>query len=159
MPLSTGILPSSNMTSGRSFPTFYYGLVPTEVPIGANSGCASSGVTSGRVNGGATMAHEFGHALGYPHAPCGNVGAGDANFPAYEPYDPASVSGGSIGEYGLDISNGAVKSPATVRDYMSYCSPRWISLFNYQRAIDHPTLNPAPACRVKPWWSCGTRSR
>jgi hypothetical protein len=131
--------------------TFYYGLVPAAVPIGTNSGCASSGVTSGRVNGQQTMAHEFGHALGYPHSPCGNVGAGDPDFPAYEPYDAANTPGARLGEYGLDISTADVKSPATFRDYMSYCTPRWISLFNYERAVNHPRLNPTTVCHDTPW--------
>lgn len=146
------LVEQAKIADGNQPNTFYYGLVPSAVPIGANSGCASSNVTSGRVGGGATMAHEFGHALGYPHSPCGNVGAGDPQFPAFEPYDAGGVAGASIGEYGLDISTGAVKSPATVRDYMSYCTPRWISLFNYQRAVNHPTLSPSTVCNDQPWF-------
>ena len=150
--LDLNVLVAQARTADGNQPNiFYYGLAPGGVPLGANSGCASSGVTSGLVGGQATMAHEFGHALGYPHAPCGNVGTPDPNFPAYEPYDAGGVPGASIGEYGLDVSTGAVKSPATFRDYMSYCSPRWISLFNYERAVNHATLRPERVCDDRPW--------
>lgn len=150
--INLNVLVAQARTADGNLPnTFYYGLVPALVPIGFNSGCASSGVTSGRVGGQMTMAHEFGHALGYPHSPCGNVGAGDPNFPAYEPYDAANTPGASIGEYGLDIRNGTVKSPATMLDYMSYCGPKWISLFNYERAVNHPLLNPETVCHDRPW--------
>jgi hypothetical protein len=146
------LVAQAKTADGNQANTFYYGLVPSAVPIGANSGCASSGVTSGRVGGQITMAHEFGHALGYPHAPCGNVGTGDPNFPAYEPYDPANTPGASIGEYGFDIQAGLVKSPATHKDYMSYCGPRWISLFNYERALNRPILSPSYCTSQFPWW-------
>lgn len=143
--------------------TFYYGLVPTGVPLGFNSGCASSGVTSGMSTGQITMAHEFGHALGFPHAPCGGVGASaDPNYPAYEPYDPAATPGGSIGEYGLDVNNGNIKDPANFRDFMGYCNPDWISIYNHARAINHAMLSPRSACDDRidfddwraydPWW-------
>lgn len=145
------LVAQARTADGNQADTFYYGLVPAAVPLGANSGCASSGVTSGSAGRPVTMAHEFGHALGYPHAPCGNVGGGDPNFPAYEPYDPAGTPGATLGEYGLDISTGDVKAPGAFRDYMSYCGPRWISLFNYQRAIDHATLNPVAVCHDRPW--------
>jgi hypothetical protein len=139
------LVAQARTADGAQAGVFYYGLVPAAVPIGANSGCASSGVTSGRVGGGVTMAHEFGHALGWPHAPCGNVGT-VPTFPVYEPYAAASV-----GEYGLDVSNGAVKSPVDHRDFMSYCGPRWISLFNYERALDHQALRPEVVCNDRPW--------
>ena len=129
---------------------FYYGLVPGGVPLGANSGCASGGVTSGMQGGGATMAHEFGHALGWKHAPCGNVGTTDPH-PAYEPYDPPNNSNASIGEYGMNIDTGAIQSPVNGKDFMSYCSPRWISIYNHQRAIEHPRFNPT-YIRDRPWF-------
>ena len=145
--IDLNVLVSQAKTADGNQPnTFYYGLVASGVPLGANSGCASSGVTSGMQGGQTTMAHEFGHALGYPHAPCGNVGGGDPNYPSYSPYPSAS-----IGEYGLDIDTGDVKPPVTAKDYMSYCGPRWISLFNYQRAVDHAMLSPTSCGADRPW--------
>lgn len=147
------LVAQAKTADGNQPNTFYYGLVPSQVPIGVNSGCASSGVTSGRVGGGITMAHEFGHALGFQHAPCGGVGASaDPNYPAYEPYDPAGTPGGSIGEYGLDINTGNVKDPAMMRDFMGYCNPDWISIYNHARSIQNPILQPRFVCKDKPWW-------
>ncbi len=147
------LVAQARTADGNQPNTFYYGLVPQGVPLGANSGCASSGVTSGMANGAITMAHEFGHAMGFPHAPCGGVGASaDATYPAYEPYDPAGTPGGSIGEYGLDINNGNIKDPATFRDFMGYCNPDWISIYNHQRSIQNALLNPRFTCQDEPWW-------
>ena len=140
------LVAQARTADGNQANTFYYGLVPAAVPVGSNTGCASSGVTSGRVGGQATMAHEFGHALGYPHAPCGNVGTPDPDYPTYAPYGAAS-----IGEYGFDIDAGFVHSPTSRRDYMSYCSPRWISLFNYERSLNRGILDPT-YCAKYPWW-------
>jgi hypothetical protein len=80
------------------------------------------------------MAHELGYACGLPHAPCGTPG--DPNYPADEPYDPAATPKASTGEYGLDISTGNIMSPATFKDMMACCGPRWISPYNYGRSIE-----------------------
>jgi len=141
------LLSAAKAADGNIGQTFYYGLVPQSVPIGANSGCSSSGVTSGRVAAQMTMAHEFGHGLGFGHSNCGNVGSSaDSNIPVYQPYDPPGISMASIGEYGIDVRNGEIMPPDTTRDYMSYCGPKWISLFNYERSIQHGRF------RIK--WSC-----
>jgi uncharacterized protein YjdB len=65
----------------------------------------------------ATIAHELGHNLGRPHAPCGNPANPEAVFPYPD---------GSIGQPGYDIESGALISSST-KDYMSYCSPEWTS--------------------------------
>ena len=96
------------------------------------------------------MAHELGHACGRPHAPCGTPG--DPTYPAYEPYDPAGTPTASIGEYGLDISTGFIFSPATFKDFMSYCGPRWVSLHNYGRLTNNASLDPTRACEDSFWW-------
>ena len=76
----------------------------------------------------------------------------DASYPAYEPYDPAGSRTASIGEYGLDIADGTVMSPATFKDMMSYCGPRWISLHNYGKLVNHSKLDPRRVCVDYPWW-------
>ena len=91
------------------------------------------------------MAHE----LGSRAWPCARTGAGlgagdmgDPNYPAYEPYDTPANRRASIGEYGCDVTNGTIYPPGNARDFMSYCGPRWISLYHMQRLINHERLNP-----------------
>jgi len=137
---------------GNRTDVLYYGLIPTGVPMGPIIGCEASGVSAGGVGNGVTLAHELGHHCGFPHAPCGNVGTPDATYPAYEPYDPANSPSASIGEYGLDIADGTIMSPATFKDMMSYCGPKWISLHNHGKLLNHDKLDPRRACVDYPWW-------
>lgn len=126
-------------TDGNRTDVIYYGLLPNGIPIANVGGCASSGVTSGGIGAGVTMAHEVGHACGLPHAPCGTPG--DPAYPAYEPYDAAGVPNASLGDYGLDINNGNLRTPGQ-KDLMSYCSGDWFSIYNYQKLFDNARLNP-----------------
>ena len=135
---------------GNRTDVLYYGLMAAGIPMGPIIGCNTGGVSTGSVNDGMTMAHELGHACGFAHAPCGTPG--DPNYPAYEPYDPAATPQASIGEYGLNISNGSIPSPSSFKDMMAYCGPRWISLYNYGRLIDHASLDPRRICEDRPWW-------
>lgn len=135
---------------GNRTDVLYYGLMAAGIPMGPVIGCNTGGVSTGSNGDGVTMAHELGHACGLPHAPCGTPG--DPNYPAYEPYDPAGTPQASVGEYGLDISNGNIKTPATFKDLMSYCGPRWISLYNYGRLTNNINLDPVRACVDHPIW-------
>ena len=138
-----------------NYPGFlYYGLIASTFPnLSNNGGCESSGVSSGFNGGQTAFAHEVGHACGRAHAPCGGVGtSADANYPAYEPYDSVSAHVASIGEFGLDITNGAVATPDTARDYMSYCGPGWISIYGHQALIENQALNPKHVGVRRPWW-------
>lgn len=74
-----------------------------------------------------TMAHELGHAHGIPHAPCGSVAGADDDYP---------YSGGKIGAWGWDQRTHSLVSPTKHYDFMSYCSPEWISDYAYDR-ISH----------------------
>ncbi len=135
---------------GNRTDVLYYGLMANGIPMGPIIGCNSGGVSTGGIGDGITMAHELGHACGRPHSPCGT--AGDPAYPAYEPYDPAGTPMASTGEYGLDISNGAIKSPAMFKDFMSYCWPKWVSLFVYGRLTNNTALDPVHVCVDRPWW-------
>ena len=128
----------------------YYGLMANGIPMGPVGGCNSGGVSTGPNGNGVTMAHELGHACGLGHGPCGTPG--DPSYPAYEPYDPASTPQAAIGEYGLDISSGVIKSPAMFKDLMSYCGPKWISLYHYGRLTNNGSLAPARVCVDHFWW-------
>lgn len=144
----------AKLNDGNRGDRLYYGLVATGFPNTSNNGgCASSGVSSGFTNAGVALAHEIGHMCGLPHAPCGGVGtSADPDYPAYEPYDTPAARQASIGEYGLDISNGNVFTPAVARDYMSYCGNRWVSLFNNDRLTDNELLDPRPVGYWRPRW-------
>lgn len=145
--------------------TVYYTLLPARVPISTYSGlyreCERAGFVGGVVgesHDAWIMAHQIGHVCGLPHAPCRSdvppIGfyfdpQGDTSYWTYEPY------GESIGEYGLDISTGAVMSPSIFKDMMYFCPSGghwWISLRYYGRLLDNPVLNPIHVCVDYPWW-------
>ena len=131
----------------------YYGLVNNGIPVTV-PGCNGWGGTGGLAGRPVTYAHEIGHQFGLPHARCGNAGTGNAAYPVYEPYDlPVDVPANpvsntnwtmaSIGEFGLDINTGVIANPATAEDFMSYCSPRWISRFTHNYLVNWPQLSPS----------------
>lgn len=130
---------------GNRTDRIYYGLAPAAMPIGFNSGCGGQGgVGAGLVGDAPAFAHECGHVCGFGHAPCG-LTAGDPNdpsYPAYQPYDTPMARQASIGEYGIDLRNTSIASPAMVRDFMSYCSPQWIGPYHYRALIRHSLLDP-----------------
>ena len=88
-----------------------------------------------------TFAHELGHNLSLPHAPCGGPSGVDPAFP---------YSDGSIGTFGYsyqrdpmprlsfvdDVPIGIV-SPTAYKEVMSYCWPNWISDYNFKKAMSH----------------------
>lgn len=125
----------------------YYGIIANGIPVNV-PGCSGS-ATGGVAGQPVTYAHEIGHQFGLPHARCGNAGNGNPNYPVYEPYDlpvdpPGTTSWtmASVGEYGLDINNGAIADPSTFEDFMSYCGPRWISKFTYDFLTNIGQLTP-----------------
>ena len=73
------------------------------------------------------LAHEVGHSLNLSHAPCGDAGSPDPDFP---------YPGGSIGVWGYDFRDGTVVSRGAA-DVMGYCHPAWISDFSYRKVLDH----------------------
>ncbi len=100
--------------------------------------------------GHSTFAHELGHNLSLPHAPCGDPSGVDPAFP---------YSDGSIGTFGYsyqrdptprlsfdDVPVGIVSSTA-YKEVMSYCWPKWISDYNFKKAmryrLDLPARLPA----------------
>jgi hypothetical protein len=130
---------------GNRTDRIYYGLAPAAIPIGFNNGCGGQGgVGAGLVGDAPAFAHECGHVLGFGHAPCG-LTAGDPNdpsYPAYQPYDTPTARQASIGEYGIDLRNTSIASPAMVRDFMSYCAPQWIGPYHYRALLGHSLLDP-----------------
>ncbi len=147
---------AQKVADGNRTDVLYYGLMAAGVPMGPVVGCNSSGVSTGSNGAQETMAHELGHACGLPHSPCG-VG-GDPAFPVYEPYDTGGIAHAFIGEYGLDIGDGTIIPPASFKDWMSYCGPRWVSLYNYGKLLHNTHLDPEIVCEDHPWWHKNTSS-
>lgn len=85
--------------------------------------------TFGPVGSADILAHEVGHAHGRAHSPgCGAAGA-DVDFP---------YADGSIGRRGYDRVNdllienlGEDGTTVMFYDFMTYCSPQWVSDYNY----------------------------
>ena len=77
-----------------------------------------------------TIAHETGHNLDLPHAPCGGPDGPDPNYP---------YAGGGIGTWGYDIDTGALYDPAVYVDLMTYCSPEWVSDYNFANVLEFRT--------------------
>ncbi len=79
-----------------------------------------------------TFVHEIGHVQSNPHAPCGGAAGTD---PAY-PHQDAN-----IGVWGFDIDPQKpglfIYAPNTGKDYMSYCSPSWVSDYRWKKLFDH----------------------
>jgi hypothetical protein len=72
-------------------------------------------------------AHELGHNWTRNHAPCGGPAQIDPQYPRPD---------GTTGGYGMDVSTATLK-PATSRDVMSYCDPRWISEYTFGAVMNY----------------------
>jgi hypothetical protein len=118
----------------------YFGLIDRSVKDTdtAYGGCGDGGVASSFVRSNDdefTGAHETAHAFGRRHAPCGDSPLGypknvDPNYPMYD-----ALPSASIGECGTDFNT--VKDPASVKDFMSYCHPVWVSPYTYEGLRQH----------------------
>lgn len=106
-------------------------------PFGASSR-ASVGLGYQGPESVSTAIHEVGHAHGREHAPCGLGGQpSDKSYP----YPKAQ-----IGVWGLDLLNHQLKNPTTVKDFMSYCSPAWVSDYTYAGLLERiQEVNTAPS--------------
>ena len=112
-------------------PRYYYGgfRLPSRSPY-AGLGFLSAPVSIGTDGSQHTLAHELGHNLSLPHAPCSppdvDISGVDSNYP---------YLGASIGQWGWDRTGDRMLDPDRVLDLMSYCDPAWISDYNYERVI------------------------
>lgn len=96
--------------------------------FGSQTGTAAVGMGIGFANSAAsTFVHELGHIYRRPHAPCGGASGPDEAYP----YPDAG-----LGSWGYDFQTRELFDPATHVDFMSYCSPDWISDYNYQQILE-----------------------
>lgn len=147
-----GQVANARTADGNQPGFIYYGLLPTGVPMGPVGGGGGGGVAVGPINAPGTLAHEAGHAAGLGHAPAGGAPNPDPSYPAYEPYDPPSTPQASIGEYGLNVNDGAIASPQLFRDFMAYGGPAWISPYHYGKLLNNAILSPVTVGVDSPWW-------
>jgi hypothetical protein len=129
-----------NMRNASNTNDVFVGLLPNGVPTSGVIGCGGGGVAIAYVGGGTVLAQEVGHAFGRAHAPCGNPGGPDPNYPTYDSYPSAS-----IGEFGFDTASSQVFNPASTYDFMSYCGPVWVSPYTYIALKNAITASPASA--------------
>ena len=106
---------------------YWYGVVNRD----GDSGVAGIAFVEGRVGLGIpdaeVFAHEVGHNMSLRHAPCGSPSNSDPDFP---------YADGTIGVHGYDPRSDEVVDPSTP-DLMSYCHPRWISDYNFNKALQY----------------------
>jgi hypothetical protein len=121
----------------------YYGFVRVNYGSGvAGIGFIGQEASVGRDDSISTAQHELGHNMGRQHAPCGGAAGPDPQYP---------YAMGRIGSWGYDAVARQLKAPTQFVDLMSYCSPEWISDFNYRRVQTFleaqpyvPPSSPAP---------------
>lgn len=113
---------------------YYYGVVKTTYTsgvagIGYVGGSARTSLGWDRLpSGSGVMAHELGHNMGRSHAPCGGVSGADPSYP---------YAGGRIGIWGLDVAALSLKDPSVFADLMGYCSPDWVSDYNWAAMVSY----------------------
>ncbi|MGH7559844.1 MAG: M66 family metalloprotease [Gemmatimonadales bacterium] len=131
----------SALRSADGSSRYYYGVVKASYTsgiagMGYVGGAARTAVGWDRLpSGSGIMAHELGHNLGRAHAPCGNVGTSDPNFP-----HPS----GQIGVWGVNLTALAPKAPNTA-DLMGYCSPDWVSDYSWIGMLAYRESSPTAA--------------
>lgn len=80
-----------------------------------------------------TFVHEIGHTQGRAHVACpgGNAAGPDPSYP-YED--------GRIGVWGFGVRDFQIRNPTSYSDYMSYCSPTWVSDWQWKATFERITV-------------------
>ena len=114
----------------------YYGVAHTAYTRGvAGIGCIGAptalGWNWGLTSMSEVMAHELGHNWGRQHAPCGGVAGPDPSSP---------YASGITGAFGWNVRTNTLMQ-STIYDLMGYCSPTWISDYNYSAVFNYRKSN------------------
>jgi hypothetical protein len=112
---------------------FYHGILDAHFDFGDGvAGIAQLGSKAAvSLPDGATIAHEFGHNFGLRHAPCETGASADPNYP----YEMAIIN-----VYGYNIREEVILPPSHA-DFMSYCTPEWVSDWSFERMISFFRFN------------------
>ena len=125
---------SLRVTEGTS--RYYYGVVKTSYGGGvAGIGYLGWPTAIGwdrLPSGSGVAAHEWGHNWNLRHSPGCGAGNPDPLYPYAE---------GKIGVWGLDVTTEALQSPNTRFDFMTYCSPDWISDYTYKKILEYRQMH------------------
>ena len=121
----------------------YYGVINSDDADGCTGSCTVglgymgwptavgfSGWGAGTAEASETMTHEIGHNFDRSHAPCGDPGNPDPNW-------PAGYLEAIIGQYGYNFGSSSLVAPGSTHDYMSYCEPNWTSDYTYKGIFDY----------------------
>lgn len=120
------ILDLEAVRSAESGTGYYYGAALSKTGLARGRARLNGWVSMGKPLV-TELAHEVGHSLNLSHAPCGDAGEPDPDFPH---------AGGQIGAWGYDFRDGTVVNRGAA-DVMGYCHPAWISDFFYRKVLDH----------------------
>ena len=101
--------------------------------VGTSTGRLTAGIGVGfRGKAQETFVHELGHILQLGHAPCGDPGDTDENFPHLN---------ARIGLQGYDYrTDEYLPTTGESRDFMSYCDPSWISDYHFEKLVQNISL-------------------
>jgi hypothetical protein len=105
----------------------YYGVLPMEASYWGGLGYIGGTSSIGLVDQTDVAAHEIGHNVGLPHVDCGGPAGTDPNYP---------YTGALIGNVGVDVYQQKLVSASEYKDLMSYCWPKWLSDYNYQKIFN-----------------------
>lgn len=99
--------------------------IPTEPTMENAYKRVSTGLSYNPELSAETFVHEVGHTQGRRHVTCnGEEGGPDPTYPN---------EGGNIGEWGFGVIDFTLKHPTATKDYMTYCTPTWVSNFGWNK--------------------------